>query len=334
MRLADRILNDGVHKPEHWAATRQPERVTLAVQSDVRLSRVVEATNVYRYCREQEATDLYELPCAAPPHDVMFVEWMQQNGRRLGTLGIIRHGPFRIGMQQPSDVVGANGYRQLMPAGANLTDRELHAYRDTIPMWLSDNLPGQAAWDGIRWIWGVGVFQEDNGRAFGPLATVSAALDEWGRLVDVAWRVHMPVKGGAAVDPLTLHPFQIFMMTMNFMQCANIETTYVDPPAALSRKHRKKGHLKPGQDLIRYHVLKVKSSGARTRNRGRPGPSQDLMAFHSVRAEFHHYGDCCPGLHPPKGLAFGKLTGRFWVPSHVRGNPERGVVDKDFTIDV
>jgi hypothetical protein len=332
MRLADKMLNSGLRTPtvgnHNWEENMQ------AILSDVRLSRIVDATNVYRYCREQEPSDLYELPCGAPPHDVMFVEWLQSNGRRLGALGVARTGPFHIGLRTPSGVVGANGLRHLLKVETELTKQLGPAPKEIVPMWLSDNLPDQATWDRIRWVWGIGIFEDDGSQAFGPLARISAALDQWGRLVDVTWQLHVNMGQGTNIDPITLHPFQIFMTTINFMQCANIETVYVDPPAALSRKHRKKGRLKPGQDLSRYYVLKVKPSGAKTRARSRSGPPQDLTAFHSVRGEFHHYGDCCPGLHPPKGLAFGKITGRFWVPAHVRGNPERGVVEKDFTIDV
>jgi hypothetical protein len=337
VKLADLILNSGVDDPRRWVTGDSPRVTTThdvqaSIQAATRQATIVEATNVYWYCREMPATTLYDLPCAAPPHDAMLVEWKQENGKRCGTLGQIRNPPFRIGAHTPGPVVGENGLRHLLPPKVNLSGRV-----DIVPMWLSNNMPDQAAWDRVRWVWGVGVFQEDFGRAFGPLATVSAALDEWGRLMDTKWDVHFPLKKDAEakdVNPLTLHPFMVFLMTMNFMQCANIELTYVDPPAALSRKHRKKGKLQPGQDLVRYHTLGIRPAGAGTRTRGRSSSSSgDLVAFHPVRGEFHHYGDCCPGLHGPKGLLFGKLTGRFWVPAHVRGNPQRGTIKQEFVVE-
>lgn len=328
MKLADLILNKGLTDPDEWARTGHRGEAEVSVQAAVRAATIVEATNVYRYCREMPPTELYDLPCGAPPHDMMFVEWNQNNGRRLGTLGMIRNGPFRIGLQVPSEVIGSNGFRNLRPP-----DFDLSNVREAIPMWVSDNMPDQAMWDRVRWVWGVGVFQEDRGQVVGPLATMRGALDQWGRLLDCVYEVHIDTKRGIDLDSLTLHPFAIFLTTMNFMQCANIELTYVEPPAALSRKHRKRGKLQPGQDLVRYHTLQIRPAGAGTRNRGRSGPSRDLVAFHPVRGEFHHYGDCCPGLHPPKGLLFGKLTGRFWVPAHVRGNPERGAIKQDFVVE-
>lgn len=332
MRLADIILNTGVADPRLWAKTGQfspQSEVEVSIQAALHRATIVEATNVYQFCRGRAPIDLYDLPCGAPPHDIIWVEWMQANGKRLGALGMIREPPFRIGLQEPEDVIGSNGFRTLRPPKINLSGQ-----RDSIPMWLSDNMPNQQAWDRVRWVWGVGIFQDDDrGRAYGPVATIRGALDEWGRLLDVTWGIHFPMADDRDIDPVTLHPFSIFLTTMNFMQCANIELTYVDPPAALSRKHRKKGKLQSGQDLVRYHTLRIRPAGAGTRNRGRSGPSQELVAFHPVRGDFHHYGDCCPGLHAPKGLLFGKLTGRFWVPAHVRGNPDRGVIKQDFVVE-
>lgn len=44
----------------------------------------------------------------------------------------------------------------------------------------------------------------------------------------------------------------------------------------------------------------------------------------SIRGHFAHYGDCCPGGHEPRGLYFGKGSGRYWIPQHARGTLDAG----------
>lgn len=50
----------------------------------------------------------------------------------------------------------------------------------------------------------------------------------------------------------------------------------------------------------------------------------------SRRRPVHHYGDCCPGRHEPRGLLFGERTGRVWVPQHARGDAEMGTTRQTF----
>jgi hypothetical protein len=366
MRLTDLFVNDG---PRHPLGQRDLQAAFAAdIRTNLDLFTVVEATNVYEYVKGLPGGDLYELPCAAPPHDLMLIEWRQHNGKGV-LIEAMAHdgvldGHFLIGNQQELPQVGANGYRPLRRptppvcgrCAAGKHDKCLdrgywidwenrrtssgpecscdcwregrgHPHPD---MWLSNHLPDQAAWDNVRWTWRLDMYQEDHGTIYGPLSMTHAALDRWGQLLDVTYELTVPNE--ELLEAVTLHPFSVFLHTLNFMQCANIRTVYVQPPEKLARKHRKRGHVKQG--LVGYHVLRISPSGPAQQSRSNGnGEASGLVAFHPVRGEFHHYGDCCPGLHPPKGLLFGRHTGRFWVPAHVRGNPERGVIVRDFELE-
>jgi hypothetical protein len=59
-----------------------------------------------------------------------------------------------------------------------------------------------------------------------------------------------------------------------------------------------------------------------------PGtPLADMRPMHGVRGHFSEYGV------NGKGLLFGKLSGRFWIPPHVRGSKEHGEVDQGYVVD-
>lgn len=322
MRYTDILFNQGWRHPISHRTI--PAEAINFLKEEIALYTVIEATNVYEYLQGAPGEDLYELPCAAPPEPLLILEWRQRNGK-----GILLHAvandakeePFIIGSKVPDKTPGANGYRKLRGGDDGNRGRD---------MWLSDHLPNQLAWNRVRWTWMIDMFQEDSGSLYGAMSCTRAALNEWGELIDVTYESHIPANE-RELQALSLHPFAVFLHTLNFMQCANIQTEYIEPSEKLSHKHRKKGHIK--DKLIGYHVLRIATKGPATKTRGSGnGRGDGLVAFHPVRGEFHHYGDCCPGKHPPKGLMFGKHTGRFWVPSHVRGNPERGSIVRDFEV--
>jgi hypothetical protein len=332
MRVADLILSHGVRMPP-GVFPGQPDMAEIertmsdSVRDLILTAPVIVATNVYEYCRTiTDELDLYaDLPCAAPPFDEVWLEYNQRNGIQVGLEARASNanaGRFIVGQPKPVEV-GSNGYTRLSP----------YPGEPDLGMWLSDNLPDQAAWDQVRWLWTVHFYQSDGRRwVFGPLTTLSAALDEWGALLDLTYQFLVPagVTDASVLQAMALTPMQIFLTTINLMQCANVRTVYVDPPAALSRKHRRKGHL--NRDLVRYGVLQLGWEGPAERSRHRSKPSQGVVGSHIVRGSIHHYGNCCPRRHPPKGLYFGKYEGRIWVPHHDRGNPGRGVIVSDFEI--
>jgi hypothetical protein len=318
VRLADRVLNQGVTSVNpHMGEAHQAE-VAQAVHDQVELATIIEATNVYRYCKDSSAAvGLYDLPCGAPPENLLWVEYDQDNRYQAGMTALAHQGPFNLSGTTPEPEVGDNGYRKLRSRNGSRL------------LWLSDLLPDEPAWKAVRWLWQIFLFQGAKGKVFGPLSSMAAALDEGGALIDATYQSHIDGISHEQLETFTLFPMQIFLTTVNFMQCANIRTVYVNPPEKLSRKHMRQGHI--NQPLVRYHVLKL-VAGPAERARSQGGDGTGLVGFHPVRGGFHHYGNCCPGRHPPKGLYFGKGTGRYWVPAHAAGNPNRAVITRDFAI--
>lgn len=75
-----------------------------------------------------------------------------------------------------------------------------------------------------------------------------------------------------------------------------------------------------------YHILKVKAfEEFRKKYAFHGGGSHVAPRLHEVRANWAYYA-------PDKPL-FGKVVGMVWRTSHLRGNPDRGVVEKEYHVD-
>lgn len=217
----------------------------------------------------------------------------------------------------------------------------------TIPAWLADavrtgeNPPGwrdqhdvefpeefngdhDIDWKALRWCCPVFCFA--GGRKEGHAVRVQGPSCMWimlatgeGKLEDVHWIM--------LTRALPLEAFQtpslVLLGAVNLLACTNI-TAEVPPRArAESRRLARIG--------VTVKVLTVKPH--RTARRGVSASISDTQQrLTSVRGHFAHYGACCP-THEPRGLLFGKLTGRYYVPQHARGSAEQGEIVKTYELD-
>ncbi len=117
--------------------------------------------------------------------------------------------------------------------------------------------------------------------------------------------------GQALLNPLCF--------ALSLMHCKNVVAEPVMPPAALSRAHERR----TGRPLLRYHVLNVDPFKEVARSEG-AGTSGIKKALHICRGHFATYTEDKP--------LFGRLTGTFWKPQHLRGAVTHGVVAKDYRI--
>lgn len=106
-------------------------------------------------------------------------------------------------------------------------------------------------------------------------------------------------------------------MSYAFANCKNIEVRAVDPPA-MRKKARRRGDV-----AYRYHVLEIDKATMR-RAYGDAGETYEHMPLHLCRGHFKSYTQEKP--------LFGRLTGTWWWPQHVRGSATSGVVDKDYKV--
>lgn len=130
---------------------------------------------------------------------------------------------------------------------------------------------------------------------------------------------HFQEKGGNETikmmgEDLTL--LKSLLHAINLIHCKNIEL--VDEP--LTRQQRR---LKERKARTIYKVLAIKEGDKSYRylDHGHDGSKK---ALHLCRGHFRTYTDDAP--------LFGRVTGTFWIPAHVKGNKQYGEVVKDYKV--
>lgn len=112
------------------------------------------------------------------------------------------------------------------------------------------------------------------------------------------------------------------MYTLALLNCKNVSTIDHPVPPKVARNRIKRGKP-PG---VVYKTLVVTLPGTKTTipvsNRGGGGSEKGR---HIVRGHFAHYGE--------HNKLFGRLTGSFYHPMHVRGRNKKRVVLKDYELE-
>ncbi len=126
------------------------------------------------------------------------------------------------------------------------------------------------------------------------------------------------LKSEGQLEELTTDPcFLIFHRFLSLLSCKNVTYEQESPPVKLQKSRVKKG--KP--PLSSYYVLKLKPTTSR-----KDYEAKNLWTnrVHLCRGHVREYTEDRP--------LFGKYTGRFWIPPHVRGDKKQGVIHKDYEI--
>ncbi len=115
---------------------------------------------------------------------------------------------------------------------------------------------------------------------------------------------------------------KVFIYAMALMNCKNIILERQCPyDEALQKARVRRGKL----PFFDYHVLRIDPSKTRTKTIGGPMEhDSDPKRLHICRGHFKTYTTERP--------LFGRLTGTFWVPQHMRGDIDTGVVAKDYQV--
>lgn len=125
-------------------------------------------------------------------------------------------------------------------------------------------------------------------------------------------------------ETLTLRLMYVVHATLYTLNARNIYLEAVDRPAKLNRKREKNGKI----PLYRYHVLKVARGIVRKNSHHESThPVSGSMPVHLCRGHFKTYTAEAPMFGIPGNC------GRFWVPAHVRGNRQNGIVMKDYELE-
>lgn len=109
-----------------------------------------------------------------------------------------------------------------------------------------------------------------------------------------------------------------------FCHCKNVQLKEHSPNKKESSAHRRIY----GAPLVKYHTLEIDPMKKILRHEGQSETLGLKRALSICRGHFSEYG---PEF--GKGKLFGKLEGRFWIPQHLTGSAEHGVIKKDYAIN-
>ena len=175
-------------------------------------------------------------------------------------------------------------------------------------------------WSRVRWTTQVTVWIGGRSNKLNKAVPTTGPLHIWfhavydnGESADIRW-VHLcpdyPIENW---DMANL----VILGALNFMNCRNVDI--VEPARRRTEARR------IAQTGVRVSVINVfpvgRSTRSETKNKGAGVP------LTSVRGHFSHYG---PDY--GKGLLFGKLAGRFWIPQHARGDASLGETKHDYVL--
>lgn len=264
---------------------------------------VIVADNVAQYYLEVDGRNLTvkDLPNIAPPFDNMFIEWKAP--KKINENGVIKN-----------------------------FDGDFLCYGSHIISYVLDEKEKERAKgiisDDVKWL---SIFTNyyltKNGEPEGTNQEVSVALyiDSNGlysssTLFPAPYLLEktdmeLARKSGQAMLASCVTTF----MAVSFMHCKNVEM--ISKPDILKQTRKRSNHV----PSVKYYTLNIHPMKKILSNSGSPDGSGIKYSLHICRGHFKDYskGD---------GL-FGRNKGLYWWDSHVRGDPSRGAVVKDYKVN-
>lgn len=173
-------------------------------------------------------------------------------------------------------------------------------------------------------------FIENDYRLIGPVEHIEYVLDREGQLIAINGEALVPTvdtttgemsERGAGFDRrICKERLHILFLCLSFLHCKNVAQVENAQSFKLQRARMRRG--KP--PLVTYRTLEINPMKEILRTEGRSEEVGLKRALHICRGHFASYTE-------DKKL-FGRITGRFWIPAHVRGSKEVGEVKKDYKI--
>lgn len=180
--------------------------------------------------------------------------------------------------------------------------------------------PGEPVeWERVRWVALAFLWLGGRG-ATGPFPTAGPvhlwrlAIYDDGEPADLHWDHLVPEYPRERWDMAHL----VLLGALNFLNCANVDLVEPRRTRGESRRIARYG--------CRVHEIAVRPLGRHTRGQGNEGEA--AVPLTSVRGHFRRYGP-----EYGRGLLFGRLSGRFWVPQFARGAEEHGLDEHDYRLE-
>lgn len=119
------------------------------------------------------------------------------------------------------------------------------------------------------------------------------------------------------------HVFIAPLFAISLMHCKNVQV--IDAPDTRPRQQRR-FEDRAGIHLAQMYTLQIDPMKKVLSSEGGLETQGLKRALHICRGHFASYSEEKP--------LFGKISGRFWKPAHVRGTDKAGVVYKDYKVKV
>lgn len=313
----------------------------IAVKMAINDGQVIAVDNVYRYMREtKHYPELSEILACTPPFPETWAEYFipREDRHRYSTaIGEPVEG-FAV-LWSTMDLY--HDYRA--DSMASLKKQVWRNYKDMGSPSDRDmyDLLSEAA-SSVRWQSRVAYYAKIAGRPelLGPFALIHVYFDEQGFVSmnkdgenTMVHTALMNRDDGITWDQANAFLYTVMAPTLvafSFAHCKNVSMDEMEPPERVNKARKRRGH--PG--LVTYKVLTIdpnKATKGGTKRTFVEGSERGHTALHIVRGHFAWYGSGHPDGRE-RGLLYGKHAGQFWIPAHVRGSSESGVLAKDYAV--
>lgn len=276
---------------------------------------VFDVSNVSDYfwgSRQEEWRIGQHFPCLKLPFPVMWMEW-----------------------RRPREIITQGGHA-VDPRKAPVRTAVLLRQWDTPPdakVYPAEKA-SQVDENASEWIDIILFFQNEDSTVVGPIFFAAFAIDERGSYIEDSWSgLCVPLSErdvSAMLEPQQAAHFRSLateisphcypaLLGLSFLHCKNV-TRIVHRPEAWHVRGFRKRH---GRSPVSYYTLNIEPMKEVLRREGHSETVGIAKALHICRGHFANYDE--------KPL-FGKYTGTFWKPAHVRGSLKHGAVVKDYAV--
>lgn len=264
---------------------------------------VIDCTAIYKQFREGgKAWEMYEDSVMRPPLDQACYAYVNEHGNV-----IVMH-------------------------SATLDHDELAVDPDWKSLqWSSEDVGHTIEWDRVKWVTSVTIWVGGWSKTAnepmptqGPVFSVFIAVYGDGAPADIHWVSpfrHSPEAAAYAAKAVEVWQYSvgIYLQAVTFLNCRNV---------AVVIPHRRRPIMRALQraqvEVGEIHVYAV----GRTVQGTRPAAGEGGVPAHLVRGHVARYGP-----EYGRGKLFGKLSGVFWIPVHVRGDRSLGERDRSYKLD-
>jgi hypothetical protein len=303
------------------------------VHNRVRDAVVFDVSNVYRHLAElseeqRDAVGIAEQPKLVPPFKTTWFEWDTRTAQGSDIAEFYRH--HRITrmaiLMHVSDLL--DHFPSIEEAHASLMETfpksdygELGTpARWLVHMWEFHHGPGTVTWPDPTLVPMIRTLMLDGN---------GASLRKPG--TDVMIHATQAIGGYTVADlvkedpdlaHLNRHVYLTPAMSLAFLHCKNV--TVEDATDARTRQQRRFDERR-GVAPVTFKTLVIDPSMGRKATPAQRRDAHDpVTRLHICRGHFSTYTEEKP--------LFGKYAGTFWIPAHVRGSAEVGMVGKDYRV--